>query len=229
MSHTEEVQQAIEKHSKANIDEYIQASSFKPDLQDSIRGHIALNWKSWFFYRKLSADCARANVGLHGFSMLWKRAATECFADGMWLEGYLVQRGGRSKPSDIPAPNVQWPDDPVDPVQPVYEALQVEKELLEDVLRLCKAADEAEDYALEDVLETRFLKKETKHVKDLGDLLQQCVRISKQPGHGLYHLDKELRETKGVVPWSQANNPDNTDLLLQAATKDLSNTALFPS
>lgn len=34
MSHTEEVQQAIEKHSKANIDEYIQASSFKPDLQD---------------------------------------------------------------------------------------------------------------------------------------------------------------------------------------------------
>lgn len=159
---------------------------------------------------------------------LWKRAAVECFADGMWLEAYLVQRGGRSNPSDIPAPKISWPDDPVDPVMPVYEALQVEKEILEDCLRLCKAADEQGDYALEDVVETRFLKKETKHIKDLGDLLQQCVRVSKQPGHGLYHLDKELRATDGLTPWAHANNPDNADRLVEEAAADLKQTSLFP-
>ncbi|KAL8718974.1 MAG: hypothetical protein Q9181_008126, partial [Wetmoreana brouardii] len=222
------VQKALEEHSSANIDEYIQTDCFNEKVAEAIRGHISLEWKSWFFFRKLSADCGRSNVALHGFGALFKRAATECFADGMWLESYLVQRGGRSKPSDIPAPKVEWPDNPVDPVQPVYEALQVEKGLLEDLLRLCKTADEASDYALEDVIETRFLKKETKHVKDFGDLLQQCVRISKQPGHGLYHLDKELRKTDGVTPWAQANNPDNTDRLLEEATSDLKQTALFP-
>jgi ferritin heavy chain len=38
-------------------------------IAPAIRGHIHLEWKSWFFFRKLSADCARANVALHGFGM----------------------------------------------------------------------------------------------------------------------------------------------------------------
>ncbi|KAL8925870.1 MAG: hypothetical protein Q9172_002023 [Xanthocarpia lactea] len=172
MANTEKVQKALEEHSSANIDEYVQASSFNKDV---------------------------------------------------------AERGGRSSPSDIPAPKIEWPDDPVDPIQPVYEALQVEKGLLEDVLRLCKTADEHGDYALEDALETRFLKKETKHVKDMGDLLQQCVRVSKQPGHGLYHLDKELRKTDGLTPWGHSNNPDNSDRLLDEATEDLKKETLhFP-
>ncbi|KAK5092228.1 hypothetical protein LTR70_001964 [Exophiala xenobiotica] len=226
---TEAVQKALKEHTKNNIDEYVQVSTFSDEeVHESIRGHISLEWKTWFMYRKLGADCGRANIGLHGFAMLFKRAAAECFADGMWLESYLVQRGGRSKPSDIPAPDIHFPDDPVDPVIPVHAAFQREKELLEDLLRLCKTADEAGDYALEDAIETRFLKKETKHVKDMGDLLQQCVRISKNVGHGLYHLDKELRESKGIVPWAHNNNPDSTDEILSAAMGDLAEAKLFP-
>lgn len=226
MANTEAVQKALKEHSDANIDTYVQASCFNDQIAEAIRGHIHLEWKSWFFYRKLSADCARSNVALHGFSMLFKRAAFECYADGIFLENYLVQRGGRSGPSDIPAPQISWPDDPVDPIQPVFEAFNVEKGLLEDLLRLCKTADEHDDYALEDMIETRFLKKSTKHVKDMGDLLQQCVRVSKQPGHGLYHLDKELRSTNGVTPWGQANNPENNDYLLEDAASDLKKSPL---
>jgi len=225
----EHVQKIIKEHSDANIDEYVTASCFTKEVEEAIRGHIFLELKSWCFFRKLSADCARANVSLHGFAMLWKRSAAECFADAAWLEDYLIQRGGRSKPSDIPAPTVEWPDDPVDPVQPVHEALKVEKCLLEDLLRLCKKADEHGDYALEDVIDTRFLRKETKHVKDLGDLLQQSVRVSKQTGHGLYHLDKELREAKGCTPWGKANCPDCSDDLLEEAISDVKGTVLCAS
>lgn len=97
----------------------------------------------------------------------------------------------------------------------------MEKALLDDALRLCGAASEQGDNALEDMIEQRFLRKETRHVKDMGDLLQQVVRISKQVGHGLYHLDKELRQNNGVTPWSGYNDPDKSDELLHAATGGL--------
>ncbi|EON62140.1 hypothetical protein W97_01359 [Coniosporium apollinis CBS 100218] len=224
----EQVQAAIEAHSLANIDDYVKTSTMHPELEEAVQHHILLELKSWFFFRKLSCDCARANIALHGFNLLFKRCAIECFADANWLECYLVQRGGICRPVDIPAPTVAFPDDPVDPVQPVYEALRVEKAILEDAIRLCKLADKHGDYPLDDAIETRFLKKETKHVKDMGDLLQQCVRVSKDVGHGVYHLDKELRWKKGITPWAKENNPDNNDLLLKEAAKDLHDPLLYP-
>ncbi|KAF5018004.1 hypothetical protein F66182_10030 [Fusarium sp. NRRL 66182] len=220
-SNTDKVHENLNKFSAENMDQYVQVSTFTDDIEDGIRTHIQAEYKAWFFFRKLGSDCLRSNVALHGFAALWKRSAQEAFADATWLESYLVQRGGRAKPSDIPKPEIEWPDDPVDPLQPVYAALQVEKGLVEDLLRLCAAAEKANDNALEDVIETRFLRKETRHVKDMGDLLQQCVRISKQAGHGLYHLDKELRNNNGVVPWASFNDPDKSDQLLAAAVSEL--------
>ncbi|KAM0551826.1 hypothetical protein ACHAPJ_008161 [Fusarium lateritium] len=220
-SNTDKVQENLKKFSSTNVDQYVQTSTFSNEIEDGIRKHIQIEYKSWFFFRKLGADCLRSNVSLHGFAALWKRSAQEAFADATWLESYLVQRGGRAKPSDIPAPSIEWPDDPVDPLEPVHAALQVEKDILEDLLQLCALAEKANDNALEDVIETRFLRKETRHVKDLGDLLQQCVRISKQAGHGLYHLDKELRINNGVVPWASFNDPDKSDELLSKAVAEL--------
>lgn len=133
-----------------------------------------------------------------------------------------MQRGGTSQPTDIPAPQIAWPDSPVDPVGPVHEALQVEKRLLDDLHRLCKTADKHSDNALQDALETRFLAKETQHVKDLGDLLQQCVRVSKEPGLGLFLLDSELRQHAGHLPWTCLNEPKMTDKHLEQTTHDLS-------
>ncbi|KAJ5283334.1 hypothetical protein N7505_001314 [Penicillium chrysogenum] len=50
------------------------------------------------------------------------------------------------------------------------------------------------------------MRKEIRHVKNLADLLQQVVRVSKQPGLGLYLLDRELRHTDGIVSWDSAND-----------------------
>ncbi|KAH7231055.1 hypothetical protein BKA59DRAFT_549994 [Fusarium tricinctum] len=120
---------------------------------------------------------------------------------------------------------VQWVGYP--PKDSTWElAWRTEREILEDLYRLCAAAEKAGDNALEDVIESRFLRKETRHVKDLGDLLQQCVRISKQAGHGLYHLDRELRANNGVVPWASFNDPDKSDQLLRGVVADLYKTAV---
>jgi len=226
MADTGKVQESIKEFSKQDIDTFVKTDCFQEEVEEAIRGHIHLEYQTWFLFRKLGSDCLRSNVSLHGFASLWKRSAAECFADATWLESYLVQRGGGAKPSDIPAPKISWPDDPVDPIQPVHEALKAEKSLLEVLLRLCKTADKFSDNALEDMIETRFLRKETRHVKDMADLLQQCVRVSKQPGHGLYHLDKELRTHGGVTPWASYNDPDTSDKLLHKTTEALYNTSV---
>lgn len=126
-------------------------------------------------------------------------------ADFKWLEKYLIARGGRSKPTSIEATTFEWPDNPIEPVGPCKEAFFVEKKLLEDLERLCSLADKSGDAALTDAIQSRFMHKETRHVKSLGDLLRQVVRVSKQPGLGIYLLDRELRDSDGIVPWDCNN------------------------
>lgn len=94
----------------------------------------------------------------------------------------------------------------------------MEKRLLEDLERLAALANKCGDSSLQDAIETRFLRKEVKHVKDLGDLLQQVVRVSKQPGLGIYLLDKELRAHGGSIPWANMNNPDKHDNVVREIT-----------
>jgi len=212
---SDQARKAVKDISDKNIDDMVRTFSFTPDVMNAIREHINLEYKSWYAFKKLASDCARSDIALHGFSLLFARSAAECFADAAFLEKYLIQRGGVSIPGEIPAPTVCWPDDPIDPIRPLHDALYIEKMILEDAQRLCDVASTNKEYALEDVVEDRFLKKETKHVKDMGDLLREAARISKVPGHGLYHLDKDLRATMGKIPWGIHNKPESCDLLLK--------------
>ncbi|KAJ3072305.1 hypothetical protein HK102_006268 [Quaeritorhiza haematococci] len=105
---------------------------------------------------------------------------------------------------DIPAPDIGWSDKVNDPLEPLQYALQIEKCILEDLHSLYDLADKSNDYALQAIIDDRFLKKKTKNVKIYGDLVKNAARVSKVPGHGLYHMDKELRSNKGRVPWSSS-------------------------
>lgn len=128
-----------------------------------------------------------------------------------WLEKYLVTRGGRSKPSNIEAPTCEFPDCPVDPVAPCKDALLVEKRLLEDLERLCSLAEKCGETSLAEAIKTRFLRKVAKQVKNMGDLLKKVARVSKCAGLGLHLLDMELRNHKGILPWTVFNDPDRQD------------------
>lgn len=131
---------------------------------------------------------------------LWERSAAECLADFKWLDKYVVSRGGRSTPRAIGSTPLDWPDGPVGIVGPFEEAVLVQKRLLGDLQRLCSSADKSGDSALADAIRSSFMRKETRHVKCLADLLQQVVQASKQPGLGLHLLDRKLRHTDGIVP-----------------------------
>ncbi|KAJ5982224.1 hypothetical protein N7451_012324 [Penicillium sp. IBT 35674x] len=207
MSNLEGAKKIIAEVSGHDLDQWVRTESFTAEIEESVRGHIHQELTSWLFFRKLGADCSRSNISLHGFARLWERSAAECLADFKWLEKYLVSRGGRSNPTAIEPTQFEWPDSPIEPVGPCKEALFVKKRLLEDLERLCSLADKSGDSALAEALQSRFLYKGTRHVKNLADLLQQVARASKQPGLGLYLLDRELRHTDGIVPWDAMNDP----------------------
>lgn len=139
-----------------------------------------------------------------------------------WLEKYLIVRGGRCKPTNIEAPKFEWPDSPVEPVGPCREAFNVQKKLFADLERLCTLAAKCQDTPLLNAIESRFLRKHSKHLKNLGDLLQQVARVSKQPGLGIYILDAELRKHHGYIPWKHCNDPDTIEEVIRAATKKAS-------
>ena len=86
---------------------------------------------------------------------------------------------------------------------------------------LCRIADKCRNNSPQDILKTRFLSKETHHIKDMGGLLQQYIQVSKQPGLGLYLLDSELRDSGGETPWGSANEPDASDQRLLRVTEHL--------
>lgn len=123
-----------------------------------------------------------------------------------------MTRGGTCKPTAVEAPKIEWPQNPVEPVRPCKEALFVQKRLLEDQERLAQLAVKIGDGSFADAVQDRFLRKQARYVKDLGDLLQQVTRVSKSAGVGIYHLDHELRQHKGRISWSWMNDPDRHDL-----------------
>jgi ferritin heavy chain len=147
---------------------------------------------------------------------LWERSALGCLLGAHWLEKYLVQRGGRCKPGDIEAPKVEWPSNPVDPHKPLTDVITLEKRRFEDQERLCNLAKSKGNPSLSEIVEARFLRRESRHVKDLVDLLKQANRVSKDPGHGLFHLDRELRAREGAFPWDRANDPEDIGACMKA-------------
>lgn len=127
------------------------------------------------------------------------------FQEGHWLERYLVQRGGRSRSTDLVTRKIEWPDSPVESAEPVREDLQIQKELLENLERLAALAGKIGNNALEQEIGSRYLHRKSKQVKDMGDFLQQTVKVTKQSGHGMFHVDEELRRHNGEIPWGRLN------------------------
>jgi ferritin heavy chain len=82
-------------------------------------------------------------------------------------------------------------------------------------------ADKAGCYSLCTALDKRFLGKQTHHIKDMADLLQQTVRVSKHAGHGIFHLDRELHRAKGNLPWGKINDPDSIALEIDSISSQL--------
>ena len=88
-----------------------------------------------------------------------------------------------------------------------YLSLAGRETLTEELIRLCMLAAQLNGAPTEDAIQGYSLCKVSKHIKDLGDLMQKCVRLSKRTGHGLYHHGRELQECHNMKGECRGERP----------------------
>jgi ferritin len=195
-------------------------SSFNKEIEQGINDHIHRELQAYYNYTNLSTQCKNDSVALHGFAEYFCTVAKEAWADACSFMRYQTQRGGAVELRDIKAPRENW----TSATESWRAALNIEKDLAEDLARLGQMASKYHDRAFTQWLEHHFLEKDVRHIKDTADILRQVERVEgirpgrdsresreeTSAGQGLYELDREFRENGGLPRFNnRATEPQN--------------------
>ena len=101
------------------------------------------------------------------------------------------QRGGKVVLFDIKKP----PKDEWKGIDALYEALQLERDANEGLLKLHAIADKHNDYQMADFIESNFLHEQVEAIKELTGHITNLSRVGAgrnggYNGHGEYHFDR---------------------------------------
>merc|ERR1711976_343336 len=100
---------------------------------------------------------------------------------------YQNKRGGRLVLKPIAAPKQEWSS----ALEAVEDALALEKDVNEKLLRLHAIADAANDAQMTDFIEGNFLNEQVDAIKHLSDMITNLKRVG--DGLGVYLFDKDIK------------------------------------
>merc|ERR1712217_209672 len=160
--------------------------SFAKASEDGLNCQINAEFTASYVYRSMAAHFDRDDVALPGFSKFFLESAEEELEHAQKLIEYLNKRGGRVVLKPVVAPKTEW----TSALEAVEDALALEKEVNEKLLKLHAVADGACDPQMTDFLEGEFLKEQVDANRELADLITQIKRVG--DGLGVYLIDKEL-------------------------------------
>ena len=100
---------------------------------------------------------------------------------------YQNTRGASVKLDAIAEPEMEWKS----ARNAVEVALNMEKQINVQLLKLHKVAADAADPSLADFIENEFLEEQIRSIKEISDMLTQLNRVGND-GLGLYLFDQEL-------------------------------------
>lgn len=183
--------------------------NFSEASEAAINQQILVELTASYAYQSMSSWCARDTVSLPGFAAFLRECSEDERKHAQKLIDYMAARGGRVQLKPIPSPEVsiyielffleiifdhldyiqmEWKT----PMNILETALKYEKEVNQSLLNLHKIAEENEDPALEDFIESEFLEEQIKDIKELADMITQLSRCG--DGLGLYIFDRDLAE-----------------------------------
>jgi ferritin len=172
-------------------------SPFNHEIEEGINHQIHCELQAWYAFTNLSQACSQDSNALHGFSEFFCMVAIESSANACAFMRYQNQRGGTVELRDIKTPKDTW----TKPIESWQYALDIVKLNVESLFKLGKVAVDNRDLAFSNWLETHFMEKGTRHVKDVADILRQVQRVTEggksEGGQGIYELDREFRENGG--------------------------------
>ncbi|XP_026363381.2 ferritin, mitochondrial [Ursus arctos] len=162
--------------------------NFHPDSEAAINRQINLELYASYVYLSMAYYFSRDDVALNNFARYFLRQSREETQHAEKLMRLQNQRGGRICLQDIKKPDQ---DDWESGLNAMECALLLEKNVNQSLLELHTLASDKGDPHLCDFLETHYLNEQVKSIKELGDHVQNLVKIG-APDSGLaeYLFDK---------------------------------------
>ncbi|XP_007527971.1 ferritin, mitochondrial [Erinaceus europaeus] len=162
--------------------------NFHPDSEAAINRQINLELYASYVYLSMAYYFSRDDVALNNFAAYFLRQARE---ETQHAENFMKlqnQRGGRICLQDIKKPDQ---DDWESGLNAMECALSLEKNVNQSLLELHALASDKGDPHLCDFLETHYLNEQVKSIKELGDHVQNLVKMgAKESGLAEYLFDK---------------------------------------
>ncbi|XP_032191342.1 LOW QUALITY PROTEIN: ferritin, mitochondrial [Mustela erminea] len=162
--------------------------NFHPDSEAAINRQINLELYASYVYLSVSYYFSRDDVALNNFAGYFLRQSREETQHAEKLMRLQNQRGGRICLQDIKKPDQ---DDWESGLNALECALLLEKNVNQSLLELHTLASDRGDPYLCDFLETHYLNEQVKSIKELGDHVQNLIKMG-APDSGLaeYLFDK---------------------------------------
>ncbi|XP_078682837.1 soma ferritin-like [Branchiostoma floridae x Branchiostoma belcheri] len=161
--------------------------NFHDDSEAGINKQINMELYASYVYMSMASYFGHDDVSLEGFSRLFRRMSEEERQHANVLVDYQNKRGGH-----VVYRNVQPPQHPTfsSGLDAMQAALDLEKQINQELLDLYKIADRHGDPQMQDFLNYHFLKEEVKRIKQLGDYVTQLKRVGS--GLGEYSFDRDI-------------------------------------
>ncbi|KAM8940749.1 ferritin heavy chain-like [Lycaon pictus] len=162
--------------------------NFHPDCEAAVNRQINLELYAAYAYLSMAYYFSRDDVALNNFARYFLRQAREEAQHAEKLMRLQNQRGGRICLRDVKKPDR---DDWESGLRAMECALLLEKNVNQSLLELHTLASDQGDPHLCDFLETHYLNEQVKSIKELGDHVQNLVKMG-APDSGLaeYLFDK---------------------------------------
>ncbi|XP_010844585.1 ferritin, mitochondrial [Bos indicus] len=162
--------------------------NFHPDSEAAINRQINLELYASYVYLSMAYYFSRDDVALHNFARYFLRLSREETEHAEKLMRLQNQRGGLICLQDIKKPDQNdWKSG----LNAMECALLLEKNVNQSLLELHTLASDKGDPHLCDFLETHYLNEQVKSIKELGDHVNNLVKMG-APESGLaeYLFDK---------------------------------------
>ena len=160
--------------------------NFSKACEEALNAQINAELSASYVYRSMAAHFDRDDVALHGFRDFFKKSAEEETEHAQEFIDYLNKRGGRVVLSPIVSPKNEW----TSALEALEDALALEKEVNEKLLRMHSVADAQNDPQMTDFIEGHFLNEQVDAIKDLADKITNLKRVG--DGLGVYLFDKDM-------------------------------------
>jgi len=161
-------------------------------MEDALNEQI--NWELYSSYLYLSMSAYFESVNLKGFSNWMRVQSMEELTHFKRFYDYLLNRGGRVKMKEIPAPPVEWKS----PVNVFEEVLKHETEVSRRINTLIDLASELKDHATVSFLKW-FVDEQVEEEASTHDIIESLKLTSDNPS-GLFMIDRELNQRTFVPP-----------------------------